>query len=111
MPRIVQSGAFLRQCFASHRLSLLLQQAISTGPVVVHCRVCRLSHHVRLEPPSLVTNDGQSSLAQLLGCAETHPLEVLVREVDCMEDRLTVHCRSCQALYAFHLAACETHFL
>src|SRR3972149_9441948 len=106
------SAAFLQQCFAMHRLDLVVRQLKGAGIVVV-CRQCKIRHTVRLghwsEEREVPSSDAIPLFAEpLLRCVATHLPAIGVRAVDVVRDVLDLRCAQCRATYPFRILACGT---
>lgn len=106
------SPAFLQQCFAMHRLDLVVRQLKGSG-IIVACRQCKIRHTVRLGrwaenqggPPG---DEGPLFAAPLLACAATHLPAIDVHAVDVVSDALELWCADCRATYPFRIIECVT---
>lgn len=106
------SVAFLQQCFAMHRLDLVVRQLKGSG-IVVTCRQCKIRHTVRLGPraeePEGPLGDGVPLFAEpLLACAASHLPAIRVQTVDVARDALDLSCAQCRATHPFRVIECVT---
>ena len=106
------SPAFLQQCFAMHRLDLVVKQLKGSG-IMVACRQCKIRHTVRLgrwaedqEVP--FGGEGPLFAAPLLACAATHLPAIGVHAVDVVRDVLDLWCAECRVTYPFCIIECVT---
>ena len=106
------SAAFLQQCFAMHRLDLVVRQLKGSGIVVV-CRQCKIRHTVRLghwsEEREVPSSDAIPLFPEsLLRCVATHLPAIGVRAVDVVHDALDLSCAQCRATHPFRIIECVT---
>ena len=106
------SAAFLQQCFAMHRLDLVVRQLKGSGIVVV-CRQCKLRHTVRLrrpvEAPEVPSSDAIPLFSEpLLLCVATHLPALGVHAVDVVRDALDLWCAQCRVTHPFRIIECVT---
>jgi hypothetical protein len=106
------SAAFLQQCFAMHRLDLVVRQLKGSGIVVV-CRQCKIRHTVRLghwsEEREVPSVDAIPLFSEpLLLCVATHLPAIGVHAVDVVRDALDLWCAQCRATYPFRIIECVT---
>ena len=106
------SAAFLQQCFAMHRLDLVVKQIKGSG-IVVACRQCKIRHTVRVAlwddaAPRPSTDAASVFPDALIQCATTHLPAIGVHAVDVVQSYLDVSCAECRATYPFTVMECVT---
>lgn len=106
------SPAFLQQCFAMHRLDLVIKQ-IKGSAIIVFCRSCRLRHTVRVAlwddaVPGPSTDAAAVLPDALIQCATAHLPAIGVHAVDVVQSYLDVSCAECRATYPFTFMECVT---
>ncbi|MFM8552587.1 MAG: hypothetical protein ACKOCD_09845 [Nitrospiraceae bacterium] len=117
MSPLYKSGAFIQQCFASHRLCLSVKRLDPPEKVILSCSACRMLHRatVRTVTTRLSANaiegDGSvdEALAQLGRCQADHPTALGIGEMDVVQDWVRVRCADCRRLYDLDVAVFETH--
>lgn len=110
---VYYSGAFLQQCFSVHPLTLNLKVMERLDQVDISCLSCRLKHRIVatavVHEPADERRTSRSALEKLVRCAEGHPSEVRVSNVDVMRDNMALRCRECRKTYRLTVARFETH--
>lgn len=110
---IYYSGAFLQQCFSVHPMTLNLKGLERLEQMDISCASCRLQHRIVASAVGHESLDErrsyQSALEGLARCAEGHPAEVRVSNVDVMHDSMALRCRECRKTYRINVASFETH--
>lgn len=119
MAQTFQSGAFIQQCFASHRLCLTLKKLALPEKILLACTSCNMLH--RLTVRALTTHvpavraaseeapGGDEAADCLKHCLAAHQVALGVREVDVLRDSVGLRCAECRRLYDLDVAAFETH--
>lgn len=113
------SGAFVQQCFASHRLCLSVKKLALPEKVLLSCTSCNMLHRLTIRalttaaPVSLSPvgrAQGERSAAEhLTQCFATHQAALGVREVDVARDAVGLRCAECRRTYDLDVATFETH--
>lgn len=103
MAPVFKSGAFIQQCFASHRLCLILKQLSGPDTVLLTCSSCNLQHRLTLRGVS------GSRLENLAQCAAVHSTALGVREMDVLQEFVRIRCGECRLVYDLEVAEFETH--
>ncbi|MBI3607053.1 MAG: hypothetical protein HY207_03695 [Nitrospirae bacterium] len=106
------SPAFLQQCFAMHRLDMVVRQLKGSG-IIVSCRQCKIRHTVRLERraeerEAVLGGEAQVFAEPLLRCAASHLPAIGVHAVDVVRDALDLWCAQCRETYPFRIIECVT---
>ncbi len=113
-----RSGAFIQQCFASHRLCLSLKKLALPEKILLACASCNMLHRLTVrtltarKPVSLSAAEevhGGEAAGHLLGCAAAHQAALGVRDVDVVRDSVGLRCAECRRTYDLEVAAFETH--
>jgi len=119
MAQTFQSGAFIQQCFASHRLCLTLKKLALPEKILLACTSCNMLH--RLTVRALTTHvpaaraaseeapGGDEAADRLRHCLAAHQVALGVREVDVLRDSVGLRCAECRRSYDLDVAAFETH--
>ena len=111
-------GAFLQQCFSSHRLSLSLRKLVLPERVMLRCSACHLLHRLTVRsvatkrPTQTQTAEvpGTQSAADLLAqCSTAHQAALGVRDMDVSQDFVGLRCAECRRMYDLDVLAFETH--
>lgn len=125
MSPIFQSGAFIQQCFASHRLCLNLTKLALPEKVLLTCTACQLRHRLTLRsmtahlPASLHPGSSASvteeapvepgAAEHLAACAAAHQTALGVGEVDVVQSFVRFRCAECRKTYDVVVSVFETH--
>lgn len=114
-----QSGAFIQQCFAAHRLCLTLKKLALPEKVLLSCTSCNMLHRLTVralttrKPAELSsgekTRTEEGAADHLMQCAATHQAALGVREVDVVRDVVGFRCAECRRTYDLEVAVFETH--
>ncbi|MBM4125699.1 MAG: hypothetical protein FJ246_12245, partial [Nitrospira sp.] len=112
---IHNSGAFIQQCFASHRLCLSLAKLALPDKMLLTCTACQMKHRLTLrsltvrlpaplravsstrEPEELPVERGAAE--HLAACAATHQVSLGVGEMDVVQDFIKLRCAECRKSY------------
>lgn len=110
---VYYSGAFLQQCFSVHPLTLNLKVVERLDQVDISCLSCHLKHRIVasavVHEPVDERQPPRNALDKLVRCAEGHPAEVRVSNVDVMRDNMALRCRECRKTYRLTVARFETY--
>jgi hypothetical protein len=118
--RIYKSGAFVRQCFASHPLCLNPKKLPAADLIVLACSSCHLLHHLRVrhmtsQLPMTVSDPTEQQRPQdpaeqhLARCISAHASALRVGAMDVVQDQVTLRCVECRRTYAVEVSDIETH--
>lgn len=104
-----QSPAFLQQCFAMHRMDLVVRQIKGQG-IVIRCRQCSIRHTLRVSAWEVSPDNGHAPVLSeaLLACAREHPKAVTLHQVDVVRDYVDLACAECRTTHPFRLVECVT---
>jgi hypothetical protein len=115
-----KSGAFIQQCFASHRLSLSLKKLALPDKMVLTCNACHLHHRLTvraftihtpagIHAPSVEMAENRQEPGELLArCVTAHSAALGVRAMDVVRDSAGLRCAECRRAYDLDVSAFET---
>lgn len=121
MTQIIQSGAFLQQCWSVHPLCLTVKRMTDDRTVVLTCSACRFTHHlsVVLVTPMHTAAQEQVTIASgvasepgdvlLNRCIAAHREALSLREMDVFHDLVRLRCADCRRHYEVTVSAFKTH--
>ena len=119
MAQTFQSGAFIQQCFASHRLCLTIKKLALPEKILLACTSCNMLHRLTVRaltahaPAARAVAEGvhggDEAADCLRHCLAAHQTALGVREVDVLQDSVGLRCAECRRSYDLDVAAFETH--
>ena len=119
MTQIIQSGAFLQQCWSVHPLCVIVKRMAADGALILNCSSCRFTHHVSvamvapLQPVAQETaaaSGGSSESGETLlnRCITAHATALTLRDMDVFRDLLLLRCAECRRHYEVTVSAFRT---
>lgn len=114
-----KSGAFIQQCFASHRLCLSVKKIDAAERILLSCSACNLLHRLTLR--SLTSHIAAADLSieaetaevtapqRFAQCFAAHGTALAVREMDVLQEAVRLRCAECRRAYDLDVAVFETH--
>lgn len=113
MSPIFKSGAFIRQCFAVHPLSLSVKLFSPPDKIGIVCANCDMRHRLTIAEFLPFLEDDSSTQTgtpdELSHCVGSHPEELRISGVDMGRDVVQVRCGNCQRRYHLDVTLFETH--
>jgi hypothetical protein len=121
MTQIIQSGAFLQQCWSVHPLCVTVKRMTDDRTLVLTCSSCRFTHYLsvalvtpmhtaaqeRVTAASGVTSEPGDVL--LNRCISAHHAALSLREMDVFHDLVLLRCAECRRQYEVTVSAFKTH--
>lgn len=119
MAQIIQSGAFLQQCWSVHPLCVIVKRMTAEGALILSCSSCRFTHHVSvamvapLQPasPEMAAASGgvsESGETLLNRCIAAHHTALTLRDMDVFRDLVLLRCGECRRHYEVTVSAFRT---
>lgn len=119
MTQIIQSGAFLQQCWSVHPLCVTVKRMTAERSLVLTCSSCRFTHHLSLarvapmpaaaqEVTSAPGGSGESAEVLLNRCVTAHHTALTLREMDVFRDLVLLRCADCRRHYEVTVSAFRT---
>ncbi len=100
MANVFRSGAFLRQCFSVHPLSLTVKLLTLPDTVGIACRHCKSRHRLTIGAVTHLTGnadtEAQDAAAALAACVAGHRDALHVTDVCVERDIVQFRCRECR---------------
>lgn len=119
MSPIFKSGAFVQQCFASHRLCLSVKKIDADHRILLACSSCTLLHRLTLR--GLTSHIAAADLSveaetaemtardRFVQCFTAHGASLAVREMDVVQEAVRLRCAECRRAYDLDVSSFETH--
>jgi len=119
MSPIFKSGAFVQQCFASHRLCLSVKKIDGDQRILLACSSCNLLHRLTLR--GLTSRIAAADLSvdaetaevtareRFVQCFAAHAASLAVREMDMVVEAVRLRCAECRRAYDLDVSSFETH--
>lgn len=114
-----KSGAFVQQCFASHRLCLSVKKIDGALRIILACSACNLLHrltlramtsHVAAADLSVDAETAEVTAPERFAqCFAAHGTALAVREMDVLQEAVRLRCAECRRAYDLDVAVFETH--
>jgi hypothetical protein len=119
MTQIIQSGAFLQQCWSVHPLCLIVKRMTADGALILSCSSCRFTHHLSVgmvaplqsaAQETALPSGGTSESGETLlsGCITAHHTALTVRDMDVFRDLVLLRCADCRRHYEVTVSAFKT---
>jgi hypothetical protein len=120
MTPIIQSGAFLQQCWSVHPLCVTVKRMTADGALILSCSSCRFTHHLSVrmvaplqsaaqEVPAASGGSSESGETLLNRCIAAHHTALTLRDMDVFRDLVLLRCGDCRRHYEVTVSAFRTH--
>jgi hypothetical protein len=121
MAPLIQSGAFLQQCWSVHPLCVTVKRMTDDRTLVLNCSSCRFSHRLSvamvapMQPAAkeqvTTASEGASEPGEVLlnRCIAAHQSALTMREMDVFHDLVLLRCAECRRHYEVTVSAFATY--
>jgi hypothetical protein len=119
MAQIIQSGAFLQQCWSVHPLCVTVKRMTADRALILTCSSCRFTHHLSVGMvapmpsaaqalPAASGGSSESGETLLNRCIAAHHTALTLREMDVFRDLVLIRCADCRGHYEVTVTAFRT---